>query len=157
MDVTIPTNLVCVLFDPAIPTSSFNFIVFLYLLHEGIRAWNNNRTFSMHIAQMSEHSIVCADIMSRLSLRSKSWALWLSIATTNCFWWVTIYISTTTCQTKVTFGIMEWNLSSQLQTVLLHVVQFAVQSVDCCPTCNDRSYRIQKMSERNLKMSVQNW
>ena len=25
------TNLVCVLFDPAIPTSSFNFIVFLYL------------------------------------------------------------------------------------------------------------------------------
>ena len=25
------TNLVCVLFDPAIPTLSFNFIVFLYL------------------------------------------------------------------------------------------------------------------------------
>ena len=32
MDVIIPTNLVCVLFDPAIPTSSFNFIqLFLYL------------------------------------------------------------------------------------------------------------------------------
>ena len=31
-DVIIPTNLVCVLFDPAIPTSSFNFIqLFLYL------------------------------------------------------------------------------------------------------------------------------
>ena len=28
MDATIPTNLVCVLFDPAIPTSSFNYIVF---------------------------------------------------------------------------------------------------------------------------------
>ena len=28
MDVIIPTNLVCVLFDPFIPTSSFNFIVF---------------------------------------------------------------------------------------------------------------------------------
>ena len=28
MDVIIPTNLVCVLFDPAIPTSSFNYIVF---------------------------------------------------------------------------------------------------------------------------------
>ena len=28
------TNLVCVLFDPAIPTSSFNFIqLFLYLLY----------------------------------------------------------------------------------------------------------------------------
>ena len=25
------TNLVCVLFDPVIPTSSFNFIVFLFL------------------------------------------------------------------------------------------------------------------------------
>ena len=32
MDVIIPTNLVYVLFDPAIPTSSFNFIqLFLYL------------------------------------------------------------------------------------------------------------------------------
>ena len=31
MDVIIPTDLVCVLFDPAIPTSSFNYIVFLYL------------------------------------------------------------------------------------------------------------------------------
>ena len=28
MNVIITTNLVCVLFDPAIPTSSFNFIVF---------------------------------------------------------------------------------------------------------------------------------
>ena len=27
VDVIIPTNLVCVLFDPAIPTSSFNYIV----------------------------------------------------------------------------------------------------------------------------------
>ena len=31
MDVIIPTNLVGVPFDPAIPTSSFNYIVFLYL------------------------------------------------------------------------------------------------------------------------------
>ena len=32
VDVIIPTNLVYVLFDPAIPTSSFNFIqLFLYL------------------------------------------------------------------------------------------------------------------------------
>ena len=31
MDVIIPTNLVYVLFDPAILTSSFNFILFLYL------------------------------------------------------------------------------------------------------------------------------
>ena len=27
------TNLVCVLFDPAIPTSSFNFIVFILVIH----------------------------------------------------------------------------------------------------------------------------
>ena len=43
------TNLVCVLFDPAIPTSSFNFIqLFLYLYHsefEGVareRRWYMN-------------------------------------------------------------------------------------------------------------------
>ena len=29
MDVIIPTNLVCILFDPAIPTSFFNFILIL--------------------------------------------------------------------------------------------------------------------------------
>ena len=32
VDVIIPTNLVCVPFDPAIPTSSFNFIVFILLV-----------------------------------------------------------------------------------------------------------------------------
>ena len=32
MDVIIPTNLVCVLFDSAIPTSSFNYIVFFIML-----------------------------------------------------------------------------------------------------------------------------
>ena len=33
MDVVIPTNLVCVLFDPAIPTSSFNYIVFMLVIY----------------------------------------------------------------------------------------------------------------------------
>ena len=47
--------------------------VHLYMLH---RAWNNGRTsdifrFFVHIAQMSEHSIVCADLMSRHSLEQK--------------------------------------------------------------------------------------
>ena len=31
VDVFIPTNLVCILFDPAIPASSFNLIVFICL------------------------------------------------------------------------------------------------------------------------------
>ncbi len=31
---------------------------------------------------------------------------------------MTIYISTTVCQTMVMFGGMEWNLSNQLLTVL---------------------------------------
>ena len=36
VDVSIPTNLICVLFDLAIPTSSFNFIqLFLYLYMYG--------------------------------------------------------------------------------------------------------------------------
>ena len=43
MDVIIPTNLVHVLFDPAIPTSSFNFIqLFLYLYYYrsyGVLLW----------------------------------------------------------------------------------------------------------------------
>ena len=32
VDVIIPTNLVCVLFGPAIPTSSFNFIQLFFIL-----------------------------------------------------------------------------------------------------------------------------
>ena len=41
MDVVIPTNLVCVLFDPAIPTSSFNYIVFMLVIYIYItcRGW----------------------------------------------------------------------------------------------------------------------
>jgi hypothetical protein len=35
VDVIIPTNLVNVLFGPAIPTSSFNFIVFIHVLVQG--------------------------------------------------------------------------------------------------------------------------
>ena len=42
MDMTIPTNLTCVLFDPAIPTSSFNFIFFIFctyirILHQNTK------------------------------------------------------------------------------------------------------------------------
>ncbi len=32
MDGIIPTNLVCILFGPAIPTSSFNFIQLVFIL-----------------------------------------------------------------------------------------------------------------------------
>jgi hypothetical protein len=48
---------------------------------------------------MSEHRILCADIMSMET------ALWLTTTTINCskcFWWITVYISTTMCQTTVT-------------------------------------------------------
>ena len=33
INVIISTNFICVLFDPTIPTSSFNFIVFIFVMY----------------------------------------------------------------------------------------------------------------------------
>ena len=47
MDVIIPTNLVCVLFDPAIPTSSFNYIVFYACFYNNINVYQKIKSIAI--------------------------------------------------------------------------------------------------------------
>ena len=55
----------CFMLPP--PSLFFNYA----LLSPELEITVGHRTFSVHIAQMSKHSIICADIMSRHSLQQK--------------------------------------------------------------------------------------
>ena len=58
MDMIIPTNLVYVLFDPAIPTSSFNFIqLIIYLYTLGIRDGAYEIIYEMKISRYTVPSV----------------------------------------------------------------------------------------------------
>ena len=80
MDVVIPTNLVCVLFDNAILTLFFNFIVFILALLLFLQvAHLGSSTACMHVASkgvkgyhMNAHSMVVHILRSRVEKKPLS-------------------------------------------------------------------------------------